>query len=158
MRKCEIFDGYYLVTDRGDVIRAKPGQGSRAGRSLKIVLGKKGYPCVGLCVDGKQVVRTVHSLVAEAFLGPRPVGKVITFKDLDRTNCNLSNLHYVPKQGNIGEKNGSAKLTEAQVRAIRKARRSGTGAADLGRRYGVSTSAISAITRGKIWRWVKGAR
>ena len=113
MRRCEILDGYYLVTDCGDIIRAKPGQGTRAGRPVKHTIGNKGYQCVALCVDGMQIVRTVHSLVAEAFIGTPSGRESDSFKDSDRTNCNLSNLHYVPKQGNIGEErigeiNGSA--------------------------------------------------
>jgi hypothetical protein len=80
---------------------------------------------------------------------------VITFKDSDRTNSTLSNLHYVPKQGNPGEKNGSAKLTEAQVRAIRTSHRNGTSVVGLARRYGVTARTISMITTGKLWAWVK---
>ncbi|MGA2961741.1 MAG: HNH endonuclease [Candidatus Korobacteraceae bacterium] len=99
-------------------------------------------------------MRTIHSLVANAFLGPCPPGKVITFKDSDRTNSTLSNLHYVPKQGNPGEKNGSAKLSEVQVRAILKAHQNGARGVDLARRYGVNATTISAIIKGRIWTWV----
>jgi hypothetical protein len=155
MRRVEIFDGHYVVTDRGDVIRVKTGRGARVGRHLKIALGSKGYPCVCLTVNGKEVVRTVHSLVANAFLGPCPPGNVITFTDSDRTNSTLSNLYYVPKQGNPGEKNGSAKLTEVKVRAILKSRQNGTSGVALARRYGVTASTISLIVKGKIWGWVQ---
>lgn len=37
----------------------------------------------------------VHTLVAEAFLGPRPEGMVVHHKDGNRDNCHLSNLEYV---------------------------------------------------------------
>jgi hypothetical protein len=94
------------------------------------------------------------SLVAKAFLGPCPPGKEITFKDSDRTNSNLSNLHYVPKHGNPGEKNGSAKLTQAQVRTILQSHRNGTSGVELARRYGVAPRTIRAITEGKTWGWV----
>jgi hypothetical protein len=154
MRRIEIFDGHYIVTDRGDVIRAKAGQGAQADRRLKISFGKKGYPCVCLTIHGKKAVHTVHSLVANAFLGPCPRGKVITFKDADRSNSALSNLHYVPKRGNLGEKNGSAKLTEAQVRAILQSHRNGMSKVALARRYGVTSTTIWAITKGRIWAWV----
>lgn len=38
--------------------------------------------------------RTIHSLVAEAFAGPRPAGMVVRHLDGDSTNCAASNLVY----------------------------------------------------------------
>jgi len=53
-----------------------------------------------------------------------------------------------------GERNGSAKLTEAMVRDIREA--SGTQQA-IAERYGVSQFTVSEIKRGKTWRHVRPA-
>lgn len=50
-----------------------------------------------------------------------------------------------------GERNGQAKLTDAQVRAIRAEPHRRGVFAELGRRYGVSPSLISMIRRGTRW-------
>ena len=73
------FDGLYEVSSRGDV-RSIPrldrmGRRNRSGRILKPGRDKKGYLFVGLCKDGKQVTRRVHTLVLEAFAGTCPPGQ-----------------------------------------------------------------------------------
>jgi transcriptional regulator of met regulon len=45
--------------------------------------------------------KTLHSLVAEAFLGERPEGLVIDHIDRDKLNNNVSNLRYITNQENI---------------------------------------------------------
>ena len=56
-----------------------------------------------------------------------------------------------------GERGGNAKLTEADVRAIRDARARGESQATLSKRYGVGQTTVSAIVRGRIWRHVEVA-
>jgi hypothetical protein len=64
------------------------------GRMLKATIGTHGYPVVRLQVGGEWTARTVHSLVAEAFIGPRPEGMEVRHKDGIRTHCELANLEY----------------------------------------------------------------
>lgn len=52
---------------------------------------------------------------------------------------------------NAGEKNGSAKLTVAEVKAIRAAYAEDRRVVDLAREFGVSQAAISSIVNGKSW-------
>ena len=66
----------------------------RKGKVLSVRLDKYGYQIVGLCNQGKCQTRTVHSLVAEAFIGPRPEGMEVCHNDGDRTNNHLDNLRY----------------------------------------------------------------
>jgi hypothetical protein len=54
-----------------------------------------------------------------------------------------------------GERSANAKLTDAAVRQIR-ALVGTTSAKELARQFGVSTGAISRITRGDNWAWLKG--
>lgn len=49
-------------------------------------------------------VRTVHSLVLEAFVGPRPAGKEVCHGDGDKMNCALSNLRWDFPKGNADDK------------------------------------------------------
>lgn len=53
-----------------------------------------------------------------------------------------------------GSKNGTAKLTEEQVREIRKRLAAGERGSDLAREYGVVKSIISAIKLRKLWKHV----
>lgn len=52
----------YLITDTGRVYSLK------SGKYLKACKHKKGYLLVNLCKNGKQNVKKVHRLVAEAFI------------------------------------------------------------------------------------------
>ena len=53
-----------------------------------------------------------------------------------------------------GEKNGMARLTAQQVRAIRSAAARGTTQAELGAKYGVSSVAIHYVVTRQTWRHV----
>lgn len=70
-------------------------------RLMKPSLDGRGYYVVGLFVDAaKKKTRTVHSVVAAAFHGPRPVGLVIDHVDADKTNNRDTNLEYVTQEEN----------------------------------------------------------
>ncbi len=90
----------------------------------------RGYPRVALWV-GRRKVRFVHSLVCEAFHGPRPTAShEVAHWDGDVTNAKPSNLRWATKVENEADKvrHGSTrkgkpgkpqKLTSEQVREIR---------------------------------------
>lgn len=85
------YEGAYQVSDLGRV------RGPR-GRILRAGIASHGYPTVCL---GRGNTRTVHSLVARAFLGPTPEGHEIRHKDGARTNAALANLHFGTRTENI---------------------------------------------------------
>ena len=67
----------------------------RAGRVLSLTpLSSTGYLKVGITKDRHQTTRTVHSLVLEAFIGPRPEGMHVCHGDGDRTHNALVNLRW----------------------------------------------------------------
>jgi hypothetical protein len=70
------------------------------GNILKSTLGSHGYPMVSL---GRKIKRTVHSLVAEAFLGPCPPGQEVRHRDDERWNAALSNLEYGTRAQNVAD-------------------------------------------------------
>jgi hypothetical protein len=127
----------------------------------------KGYPIVGMYVDGKRKHKTVHSLVAAAFIGPRPNGMQVNHKDGVITNNPYRNLEYcTPKENirhgvrelgvNAGVRNGSAKLTPEDVRQIRLLyvpRKMGSHR--LAKRFGVSKRAIYTVLSGETWSHVQ---
>ena len=71
---------------------------STKGKLLKPGIASNGYPTVAI---GRGNTRTVHSLVAEAFIGPYPEGCEVRHKDGDRENPKLDNLEYGSRTDNI---------------------------------------------------------
>jgi HNH endonuclease len=127
------------------------------------------YLYVTLWRDGEKSRRTVHSLVAEAFIGPCPPGKEVNHKDLKRTNNRWSNLEYKTHRGNIhhairhghkggksrfGEENPNNKLSESNVRSIRRKFKRGWTKNEISEKYGVTLQMICRIIDGKAWAWL----
>lgn len=67
---------------------------------LRPGIASNGYPTVAL---GRGNTRTVHSLVAEAFIGPCPPGQEVRHDNGDRKNPHLSNLLYGTRAQNIAD-------------------------------------------------------
>lgn len=57
----------------------------------------------------------------------------------------------MPQMARRGERNGSAKITADQVRAIRAAYEAGVGPAALGRQYGLHRNYVLRIVNGETW-------
>lgn len=105
------YEGIYRVSSYGRILslpRINAGGRRWPGRILKQNLGTGGRPEVNLTRNGKQKVRRVHQLVAEAFLGPCPEGMVVCHWDDVRTNNVATNLRYGTVQDNAddGVRNG----------------------------------------------------
>lgn len=153
------------------------------GSGCKHVLGKTWrrlkenrsgkYSRVSLYRNGTMFVKQVHQLVLEAFVGPCPDGmEACHYPERDTKNNSLPNLRWDTPKANqvdrlkhgmtgIGEKNGSAKLTWEQVRAIRashpitnghKKRLANGEAARLSKEFGVSLGHIRKIIRHRLWK------
>lgn len=117
----------------------------------------RGYQYVGYLCDGKRRTRTIHRMVAEAFLGSCPEGCEVRHLDGNPSNNSLSNLAYGTKRENAadreahgrtarGEKNGNAKLSDALASEIRDAYAAGgLTQYDLAHRYGISQAQVNNI-------------
>lgn len=125
---------------------------------------KRGYHRVILRKPGSTTPygRTVHRLVALAFL-PNPENlSDVAHRDGQPSNNLVSNLRWASHQDNqrdmlrhgtaqCGEKSYTAKLTNAQVEDIReRAQVRGAGAA-LAKEYGISKAQVSRIKNGFRW-------
>jgi|SRR5215469_1284009 len=128
-----------------------------------------GYLRVKLCTGrtGRYTRRNIHQLVLEAFVGPCPEGLIACHANDDPLDNRLENLRWdtysantadAIRNGRYDEHRGArhyrAKLTEADVRAIRASHAAGETCRDLGKRFGVSNVLVSLIVRRKSWRWL----
>jgi len=96
----DVFNGFYEVSDRGNIRRAKPGISTFVGRPVTPMASGSGYKQVQLSDGISSKKYYVHALVMLAFVGPRAKGIVINHKDLDKSNNSLDNLEYVTQKQN----------------------------------------------------------
>ncbi len=157
------YEGYYEVSSDGQVASLvyRSGRANIPRRLLKAAMWRRGYLYVQLWVQGRAKNRTVHSLVAEAFIGPRPDGYDINHRDADRANNDRRNIEYVtPRQNEDhavslrlkphGERNRRSKLTDDQVEEVRRLGALGTMSHHaIARLFGVGRAGISYILRGE---------
>jgi integrase/recombinase XerD len=88
-RDVEGYEEAYQVSDLGQV------RNVQTSKILQPIEMKNGRLYVTLCSDGFQKKVTIHSLVARAFVGPRPQGYEVAHVDTDYTNNRDTNLEYV---------------------------------------------------------------
>lgn len=169
----EGFEGFYQISNLGRV-KSLGGWCGTAKRKEKIrsaSLTQDGYVKVRLQHKGKDKTARVHRLVAEAFI-PNPENKdTVNHIDGNKQNNAVSNLEWVDrteqmlhaydlglKSSRVGSQNSNAKLTDEQVREIRKSyvpysKEFGTVA--LAKKYGVTNRVIGLIVKNKSYKNVK---
>jgi len=164
------FEGYYEVSNYGQIRSVAPGQGRRTDRVLGDWRTSHGYRQVELQVANKSSGFLVHRLVAEAFLGPCPFGKEVDHRDGDKENNLVSNLRYVTRSENMlarnerlrtaglplsglqhGEHNPQAVLTWKKVAEIRAFAAEGMPQRSIAEIFGVRRETIGKIIRGERW-------
>jgi hypothetical protein len=163
-RDVKDYEGLYRVSNLGRVKSLYFGK----ERILK-PFSERGYQYVELRRHGTRKGAIIHRLVATAFI-QNPIGKrEVNHKDFNKVNNHVENLEWVTKNENakhahegnrynpcLGEKNGSAKLTEAQVKRIRLIKEITPSLtlrviADM---FGVSKQLICDILLRKNWRHI----
>jgi len=156
-------EGAYEVSSRGRIKRVMASPGAVVGRILRQSISDRGYPVVSLRRAGRKYTARIHCIVAAAFLGPRPPGKEVHHIDGVKDNNHWTNLRYVTRSENVahafrsglrtpkcGEGHGMAKLTEKEVRAIRRLAKTEHPIA-IAVKFGVSRGNIDFIVKRKTW-------
>jgi hypothetical protein len=129
---------------------------------------------MALADSGKYSTFSLHRLVAEAFIGPRPAGMEVNHKDGNKGNNQADNLEYVTKSENVrhamrlglvnptaklpqdtkGEANGRAILTAADVVDIRNKWRAGIDSKTIASQYGLADKYVWRVASGQTWKHV----
>lgn len=139
------------------------------GRILSQQVEGKGYYQVRLCLNGdKGKYFKVHRLVLMAFVGVSDLQ--CNHKDCDKSNNYLENLEWCTQSENMmhayenglitpshvkGEDHGGSKLTESDVRRIRKLLDSDIPQKEIASLFGIKQQQVSKINTGKRWGWLQ---
>ena len=165
IKAIEGYEALYAISDEGKIFNL------RTGREKHKVVMPSGYEYIHLNKGDKNGrMFRVHRLVAKAFI-PNPdrfpqVNHINGNKQDNRASnlewCTpLQNQRHAIESGlfnTVGEENPSAKLTEGQVRRIRKEYVKGDpvhGAKALGKKYGVTDVCIRYAVLRKTWKTVE---
>ena len=158
------YEGLYEVSDLGNVRNVRRRKSTWPGRVLKPRLYTSGHLHVHLCREGQATALLIHRLVLAAFTRPAARQQEGNHINGVKADNRLINLEWITHAGNArhafttglspkGESRSQAKLTEADVRAIRAAR--GTlSQRTLARQFGVDQSVICEIQCRKCWKHV----
>ena len=163
------YEGLYQVSNQGRVKRLPRNYSLNNNPAIYVperILKPKhyhkcGHLAVTLCKNGKQINKTVHGLVLEAFVGQRPKGMDIRHLDSDPSNNKLDNLAYGTRAENCIDQSklgrcGSQKLTIEDVKQIRSCLANGEPMKDIAIRYGVTKQSVYAIKHRKSYAWLEG--
>jgi hypothetical protein len=153
-----VFADLYEASSLGRIRRLAPGKSTWPGRVLSQRINNRYYQ-VMLSFDGLRRNIEVHTLVAMAFLGERPLGHDVNHIDANPLNNRLANLEYVTRTGNMQHASRMgrlrSKVTPDMVRAIRVAADGAETHREIGRRFGLSRPQTSKIINGDSWRSVQ---
>ena len=102
------YEGFYEVSDEGEVrsvdrtiIRKGDVEVNLKGRTLRPGTDKFGYLMVTLSVGSSTLSKSVHTLVALAFLGERPKNYDVRHLNENITDNRASNLEYRPRSETV---------------------------------------------------------
>ena len=164
------YEGFYEVSNKGRVrsldrkfVRSNGRKATYKSRILKCSPSPVGYPVASLSKQGKISICYVHALVLLAFVGPRPKNYECRHLDDIKTNNHLDNLCWGTAQENAddriknetvprGEQHYNAKLSDQDIRNIRKDKRIRR---EIAKDYGVTRECINNIIWRNIWKHIE---
>jgi len=160
------FEGYEVA--RFGKVRSHNSQyGTRkTPRILKPSIDSCGYAHIGLFRNSVRFSRTVHQLVLEVFVGPRPEGYQCCHNDGNPSNNHINNLRWDSAKNNSidktkhgtmsnGERQHLSKLKAIDIPEIRRLRiEEHISYRVIGEKFGVTPATIWSVLSGKTWKQI----
>lgn len=154
------YEGIYKVSNKGELYSIK------RKRKLNPSISKNGYRQAKLYKNGKYKTRSVHRIVATAFLENPENYPVVNHVDEDKLKNNVENLQWCTQKHNVNHGTGQQRRIEAVKMPVKQYTLDGQylatykSAVDLQELYGFHQSAISRVCRGErktaykyIWKY-----
>ena len=114
----KIPDGYEVTSD-GSVYSVESNWRGYGKREMAKILNSGGYPSVRLMIDGKRKRVAVHTLVAAAFLGPKPSkAHQIRHLDGDKNNSSASNLAWGTAKENANDREMHGRTSRGEKHSL----------------------------------------
>lgn len=161
------YEGRYEVSSHGELrsLIVSERQTRKRPRLVRSTVAADGYARVSLALKGKYRQWTVHSIVAAAFIGPRPRGADVRHLNGIKHHNAATNIAYGSRADNMndarrhgticrGERVPWAKFTAAKVRTARRLHAEGASIASLARRYCVSDGSMGRVIHRQTWKHV----
>lgn len=146
----------YLVSRDGRIFNAI------TGRELKQQNNGNGYLKVTLTINGKQIQKLSHRIVAETYLINKSIQ--VNHKDGNKSNNNVDNLEWVTNSENQihAHKNGlkkngnqlwNGKFTKEQVEQMKGFRKDGMFYYEIAKLFNTTKGTVHAIVNGKRYKY-----
>lgn len=166
----------YLISNKGDVYSTWKQNGRKPAintgeiqRKLKPSIHKYGHVCARLSKNQTIYDKFVHRLALETFVGPCPEGMETCHNNGDPTDNRIENLRWDTHKANFkdaiqhqtlcrmdGEKNGMSRLTENQIREIRKLAKERTlTQKEIAEKFSIHEETVGRIHRRKRWKYLE---
>jgi hypothetical protein len=158
----------YQVSNLGRVKRVLGGQGARVNRCLSPHKSSNGYLQIRLTTNGEKKIASIHGLVAEVFLGPRPAGMQVRHLDGNKKNNFVCNLAYGTAKENgqdnarlnvmpRGERVNTNVLTVTQAKKCFSLLHDQVSPTQVAKLLNVPRNAVYKIKYGQTWKWLHQA-
>lgn len=157
------WEGKYSVTEDGEIFSH---QRTKCIRKSRIKEG--GYVCLTLTTDYKKKNLYVHRAVAMCFVGNPHNHTEVNHIDGDKLNNHYTNLEWCSRKENQqhavrlglirnpkGGNHPSATMSEKVAREIKFSMGSNK---EVSAKYGVHTSTVNSIRKGRSWKHLKEDR
>ena len=159
--RCVVGYPGYEVSNLGK-IRGNKGFGKWPKRIITPINNTDGYPTVKLSYNKTRKKQPVHKLVLNAFARKRKRNECASHLNGNKEDNRAINLVWETLKDNMnrkrlhntmpnGERNGSAILSEIDVKNIRNLCLSGHTFTSVGVKYGVTRTNIANIVKRKTW-------
>lgn len=168
------FEGIYDISNLGRVKslarlrRAKGNAFAPVRERIRVpAIQREGYVCAFLCREGKSAKFYIHRLVATAFLDNPENLPQVNHIDGNKQNNRIDNLEWTTASQNCrhaideslyqsarGETAGNVKLTEENVREIRRLAVIGLMHKEIAELFGVGRKNITKIVNRQRWKHV----